>query len=237
MTQNRKVAIVVGILFLLGYVAIFGGGAVYGPIIDAPDYLATVYPNKAQVILGMLIEVLNDVAVVGIAVLLFPYLRKHSESLALGYVGLRVIEAVILVVSKINVLSLIELSQEYLAAGAPADSYFQTAGVVALGARYWASQMQTIFFILGALVFYYLLYQTRLVPRFISIWGFIAVASLIAANVLPVPDMTQGFSPAQLLYLPIFLSELLVAGWLIVKGFNEESPALDPQTQVAAKYA
>jgi hypothetical protein len=225
MNTNRRTAIIVGVLFLLGYVGVFAGSAFYAPILDAPDYLDKIYPNETQVIMGMLIELVNDVAVVGIAVMLFPILSKQSEALALGYVGFRVIEAVTLIVGKISVLSLIPLSQEYIATGAPDASFFQALGAVALGQRYWASQMQTVFFILGALVLYYMLYQSRLVPRFISVWGLIAVASLAAANALGVPDPTQGFEPATLLYLAMFVSELLLAFWLIVKGFNPSAIA------------
>jgi hypothetical protein len=68
-----------------------------------------------------------------------------------------------------------------------------------------------------------MLYKSKLVPRFISVWGFIAVASLIIANVSGVPDLTYGFHPGQILYFPIMTSEVLLAIWLIVKGFNEAS--------------
>ena len=95
-----------------------------------------------------------------------------------------------------------------------------------LDQRFWTNQMSTVFFILGALIFYLVLYQSRLLPRFISIYGLIAVAGLAAANILGVPDPTQGFQPASILYLLIFVSELLVAVWLIVKGFNPAAAAV-----------
>ena len=79
-----------GVLFLAAYVGIFLGSTFYAPILDAPDYLVNVYPNKTRVIIGMLIELINDVAVIGIAVMLYPILRKHSESIAIGYLGFRV---------------------------------------------------------------------------------------------------------------------------------------------------
>jgi hypothetical protein len=237
MNANRTTSIIVGALFLAGYVGIFLGSAFYAPVLDAPDYLAKIYPNEDQVIIGMLIELLNDVAVVGVAVLLFPILRKHGEALALGYVALRVIEAITLVVSKIGILSLIPLSQEFIASGAPADSSLQALGDMALAQRYWASQIQTVFFILGALLLYVVLYRSRLVPRFISVWGLVAVASLTAANVLGVPDPTQGFQPATLLYLAIFVSEILLAVWLIVKGFEPSAIVPEPAIPAAAATA
>lgn len=226
MNTTRKIAIVVGVLFLLGYVGVFLGSAFYTPILETPDFLRDVYPNRSQVTTGMLIELINDVAVIGIVVMLFPIFKIHSERLALGLVVFRFMEAALLVVSKVSVLSLILLSQEYIAAGAPDGSYFQALGTSMLDQRFWTNQMSTVFFILGALVFYLVLYQSRLLPRFISIYGLIAVAGLAAANILGVPDPTQGFQPASILYLLIFVSELLVAVWLIVKGFNPAAAVL-----------
>jgi len=223
----RKTAIIVGILFLSGYVGVFLGGAVSGPFLNDPDYLSNIYPNKIRVIIGILIEVLlNDVPVVGIGVLLFPILKKYSEGIALWYVGMRVIEAVTLIVGSISALSLITLSQEYIAAGAVDASSFQASGALALAVRSWAGDvMLTVFFIAGALILYSLLYKSKLVPRFISVWGLIAVASLITANVLGVPDLTHSFQPVMILYFPIVLSELLLSIWLIVKGFNPSAIA------------
>jgi hypothetical protein len=220
MKTYRKTAIAAGVLFLAGYLGIFLGSAIYGPFVDASNYLSVIFPNKDQVVLGMFIELINDVSVIGLAIVLFPVLKKYGERLALGYFGFRMMEAVVLIVSKTGLLSLITLSQEYLAAGSPDGSYFQTAGEAALDERFWASQIQVVFFCMSALIFYYVMYRSKLLPRILSIWGFFAVASLIAANLLPVPDLTEGFSIAQLLFLPIFISEILVALWLIVKGFN-----------------
>ncbi|MHA2343101.1 MAG: DUF4386 domain-containing protein [Candidatus Hodarchaeales archaeon] len=220
MNSNRKTAIIVGVLFLISYCGVFIGNAILAPILDAPDYLMNIYRNKNQVIIGVLIELINDAVVVGIAAMLFSILKKHSESIALWYVGFRVIEAVIYSISKISILSLITLSQEFIAAGAADASNFQALSVLALSGRYWAGEMAAIFFFLGALIFYYLLYQSKLLPRFISVWGLIAVASVITAKVLGVPDLTQGFQPAMISYFPIVLNELFLAIWLIVKGFK-----------------
>lgn len=225
MNSNRKIAIVAGVLFLTSYCGVFVGSAFLGSILNAPDYLTNIYPNKTQVIIGTLFELINDAAVIGIAVVLFPILRKHSESVALGYVGFRVIEAAMYIVGKTSTLSLITLSQEYIAAGAPDASYFQASGALALAKHHWDGQMAAIFFLLGTLIFYYLLYRSKLLPRFISVWGLIAVALVITALGLGVPDLTQGFNPGQILYFPIVVNELFLAVWLIVKGFNPSAIA------------
>jgi hypothetical protein len=227
MSAARKTAIFVGIFFLAGYIGIFMGDAITGPVLNSPDYLSSVYPHRTQLIIGMLVELLvNDIPVFGIGVLLFPILKKYGESIALWYLGMRMIEAVLLVVSKMNVLSLITLSREYISAGAAEASYYRAAGTLALGGRYWVLEvLYLVFFILGALILYFILYRSNLVPRFISIWGFIAVAALIVGNLLDVPDFTQGFSVGQLLFFPIMSSEILLAVWLIVKGFNPSAIA------------
>ena len=222
MNSTRRTAIIVGALFISGYLGVFVAEAISSPILKAPDYLSGVYPNRMKVIIGVLVELLlNDVPVVGIGVLLFPILKKYSEGVALWYAGTRIIEAVTLIVSKISTLSLITLSQEYIAAGAPDASYYRTSGALALAGRYWAFDViNTVFFIVGAVILYAMLYKSRLVPRFISVWGLFAVAALTAANLIGVPDLTQGFNPGQLLYFPIMTSEILLAIWLIAKGFN-----------------
>jgi hypothetical protein len=226
MISSRKTAIIVGVLFLAGYVGIFAGGAISGPIINDPDYLNVVYPNKTRVIIGMLVEVLlNDVPVVGIGVMLFPILKKYGEGIALWYAGMRVIEAVTLIVGTISALSLITLSKDYIAAGAVDVSIIQASGTLALAVHYWAADvMLSVIFIVGALILYSILYKSKLVPRLVSVWGLISTASLIAANVLGA-DLTQGFQPAAILYFPIMTSEALLAIWLIVKGFNPSAIA------------
>jgi len=230
MNSYRKTAIIVGILFLAGYLGVFLGSAIYAPILDAPDYLSKVFPNKNQVIWGMMIELINDAAVIGIPVMLYPIINKYSERLAVGYLAFRIVESLVLIFSKTSLLSLIPLSQAYIAAGSPEMSYFQTIGTVALSARDWASQIQVVFFSISALLFYYAVFQTKLLPRWLSIFGFIAVVCLITANVLPVPDLTEGFNLTQLLFLPIFISEILIALWMIVKGFNLDALSLGKTT-------
>jgi len=221
MNTYRKTAIIVGVLFLAGYLGVFLGSAIYAPILDAPDYLSEIFPNKNQVIWGMMIELINDAAVIGIPVMLYPILKKYSVRLALGYLAFRIIESMVLIFSKTSILSLITLSQEYIAAGFPEMSYFDAIGEVTLSTRDWASQIQVVFFSISALIFYYVVFQTKLLPRWLSLFGFIAVGCLIAANVLPIPDLTEGFNFSQLLFLPIFISEILIALWMILKGFNQ----------------
>jgi uncharacterized membrane protein YedE/YeeE len=174
------------------------------------------------VIIGVLLLLIDSAAVVGIAVMMFPILKKHNEALALGYVGFRVIEAAIIIVASIILLSLFTLSQEYVQAAAPDASDFQTLGTLLLTVWDWALLLGImIVFSLTALILNYLLYQSELVPRWLSGWGLIGATLLLAAGLLEI----FGINLTDLINLPIALQEMVFAIWLIVKGFDPSAIA------------
>ena len=216
MDSNRKTSVIVGALFLIAMVAAF-----LGPNLNIPDYLSSVSANSTQVIVGSLIELVGiAAAVVAIAFMMFPILRRQNDALALGYVGFRILEAVVVVIGAMSALLLLSLSQAFMKAGAQDAAYFQTLGALLLAARDWTFLMTAIFFGLGAVIFYYLLYQSRLIPRYISVWGFFAAILILAANL---PNMFGQIIPTisgLLLALPIISNEVLLGIWLIVKGFS-----------------
>jgi len=228
--SSRRAARTAGMLFLVSYVGFSVGTALLAPTVDPSHDLATIYPDRTQVVVGVLFEYVNVAAIVGFAVLLYPYLKRHGEGLALGYVACRILEGAAYVVAMVSTLSLITLSKEAAAAGAPDAPAYEVARSVALGEGYWATQMATVAFVLGAVVLYSLLYRSQLVPRFISVWGLIAIVLLVAANIV-VPDVSKGFEPAALLYVPVVVNELFLAGWLIVKGLS--SSAVGPRVDGA----
>jgi len=219
MNSSKKAARIVGALFLIAMLTSILGGGLIEAVLDAPEYLMDVSANETQVIIGVLLELVNGIAVVGIAVFMFPLFKKYSEALALGYVAIRIIEAVTVIAAVVSALALLALSQEYVKAGAPDASYFQAIGASFLAARaHWVSLMLGIFFSLGALLFYYLLYQSKLVPRFISVWGFIGAALILSWNLLEMFGLSV--SAGLILALPIILNEIFLGIWLIAKGFN-----------------
>ena len=224
MNSNRKIARIVGVLFLTAMVTSLLGGIWLESILTAPDYLITLSASKTQVIIGVLLELTNGIAVIGIAVFMFPIFKKFSEALALGYVALRIIESVIIIAAVISPLTLIALSQEYLTAGAAEAAYFQSLGSSFLAVRaHLVGILLAIFFSLGALLFYYLLYQSKLVPRWISVWGFIGAVSVLTWNLLGTFGIS--ISAGMILALPIISNEIFLGIWLIIKGFNSSAIA------------
>jgi len=228
MNTNRKNARWAGVFYIIATVApiltisfigFLGGGVAGEPI---PDYLVNVSANESQVIIGMLIEWIWALAVVGIIATLLPILKKHNEALALGFSGLRFIEAISTIVGSIGLLTLLTLSQGFVKAGAPGVSHFQTVGTVLLAIRDWAFVIGSgLVWSLSALILNYLLYQRKLIPRWLSVWGFLG-AALSFANYLP---EFFGIDSIEILFLPIGVQEMVFAVWLIVKGFNPSAIA------------
>lgn len=233
---HRKTAITVGVLFIIATVMLFVGGAIYDPILSSPDYLDNAYPNRTTVIIGILLEFTKVPAIALIPVFLFAILKKHNEALALGYVGFRLLEAALLSIIDINNLSLINVSQDYINSGRMDAYYIENIGSFVQSVNDWAFSIYLVVFCLGALLFYFVLYKSKLIPRFISAWGFLAAALLLTGSVLILLEVFTGISQMGLelvFALPIAVNEMVLAIWLIVKGFN--SPAIVPGSAKAER--
>ncbi len=129
MNSNRKTAIIVGVLFITAaIVSVLEYIVIFPPILNAPDYLINVSAKENQVIIGVLFKLITAGTVLGIGAMMFPILKKYNEALAIGYVGTRIYEGVIIITGAISLLSLLALSQVFVKAGAPDVSHFQALG-------------------------------------------------------------------------------------------------------------
>jgi len=164
------------------------------------SYFIDKHPNINQLIIGVLLEVYCGVAVAGIGVMMFPILKKFNERLALGYVIFRIIECAIIIVSGIYLLSLLKLIQDY-------------------------HLMIYLFTGIGGLIFSYLLYQSKLVPRLISVLGLIGYALLLTGTLLDMLGHVDLDGAGMIVLLPGGLFEIILPIWLIVKGFNSSAIA------------
>ena len=177
MNASRKTAIIVGALILIAYAVL----------------ASSITESKLTV---MLFEVISGVAVILIAVLMFPLFKPYNEKASLWYIVFRGIEGGLMIIAGILFLSYSNLL---------------------LGIRDGIYIGHGYIFAVAALFFYYLLYQSKLIPRWLSVWGFIAAILLILANLLELTGLISGL---MILYLPIISNEIVLAVWLILKGFN-----------------
>jgi hypothetical protein len=190
MKSTKKIAITVGLLFLVSTLTFMMGSKLI------QSFLIDTTQNKSPLIPGVILEIICGVAVAGIGVLMFPILKLFNKRLALGYIVFRVIECTIIIIGGIYLLSLLKLMWKY----------------------------EMIIFVstaLGGLIFSYLLFQSKLIPRYFSGLGIIGYAMLLLGVVL---DMFNIFNindgACILIYLPGGLFELFLPIWLFVKGFN-----------------
>ena len=217
MNSEKKTAKIVGGLLIIVLVSSMLSG-IFLVSLTTPNYLVAASANEIQVLIGVLLLVILTASVVSIPIVMFPILKKHNDRLALGYISARIFEGFCDAIIAISPLLLVTLSREFVSAGAPVASYFQTAGTLLLSLSDWISVLENIPYCLGALIFSYLLYQSKLVPRWLSVWGLIGAIVLLAR----VPLSMFVFDPLStaILAIPIIVNELVLAGWLIVKGFN-----------------
>jgi hypothetical protein len=223
MDSNRKTAVVVGILFLIATLVLIVGG-VFSLSINEPDYLTSVFSNENQIIFGAILELVSAAAIVGIPIAMFPILKKYSESLALGYVGTRIVEGLTIFLNIIVLLVLVSLSRQFVSTPVPDVFYFQATGELLLSLISWLSILVDFSFPIGALIFNYLLYKTKLTPKWIAILGLIGAILWLSTA----PIRIFGFSTEWMdaLAAPIAIQEMILAVWLIIKGFNTSSVEL-----------
>ena len=227
MNTNRMLAVVAGVLFIIATVAdLISRVVLVQPILSAPVDLAKVSANEDQVLIGALFLFIGAAAATGIAIALYPVLRKYNEVLALGSVGFRLIEGALYIGIVVCLLMLVTLSGEFASAGAAASSAYEVPGVLLMAARDSLGEVAVLAFGLGGLMYYWVFYQSRLVPRWLSAWGLVAIASLMLSGLLVMFGFIEPLSPPQvILALPIFLQEMVLAVWLIAKGFNPSAIA------------
>ena len=223
MKPYRGNAIAVGVLFIACSVASIASAIPLGETLDDADYLGELAGLDTSVVMTALIEFIWAATAAGIAIGLYPVLRTHSRALALGSVAARVVEGAFVLIGTLALLALLSVGQESLAAGSTARSSFQPVGQALLAVRDWSQGFVAILSLgLGALLYYYVLYTSRLVPRWLSGWGLVGAALLVVSTVSSGLAQDFGFTTVNtVLNIPIGLQEMVLAVWLLVRGFNQ----------------
>lgn len=183
------------------------------------DMLVDISNNITRMRISNLVALFNSLGIVILGVLFYIVFNQEYKTIALIALGFFVAEGIILAVSKIGTYALIPLSQEFVQAGTPESSYYQTLGdFLYYGVDRRGYDIHMLFFCLGAILWYYLLYISRYIPPALALWGLIAICLLTIPILMQLydRDLTQ-LMILGLLYLPF---EIVLGIWLIVKGFN-----------------
>jgi len=232
MSADRKAAVWIGVLYIIGTVALVLSLVVMGGLLTGPAYLDQIAAQPNQVALGAVFALLAGVALALVPVVFWPVGKRYNETLAMGYIVFRGgLETVLYIVGVLGWLLLIPLSTEPGAA--------PLAGLVNTVVAVTSDQLINIPFALGALMFSFLLYQSRLVPRWLSVWGLVGAALYI----VPALGSMFGLSSLGVLMAPTAVQEMVMGVWLIAKGFNRSviaasapvasAPAFEPSLAAA----
>jgi hypothetical protein len=225
MSSERKSAIWVGVLWITATVFPVLSILPWRALDDGEGILANAATHKSQLITWALLNLVGAVAVVGVACMLYPILIRVADTsvkkgLALWYVGTRVTEGGTYLVFVLATWAFLPLSREFAAAGAPDASHFQTSGIVLQSTSDLALNLAQSVFAIGAVMLYYLLFQSRLVPRWLSLWGLVAAPLFLIASLSLLWTGDPNSTLASILFVPMALQEMVLAVWLIVKGFD-----------------
>ena len=187
-----------------------------GPPEDISQTMMSFSGNSAMAQMSITGFLLEAAAIVLLAVLLFETLKKQNRIAVRWAFGLWLLEAVFLAIRQINAYSLLHISQKYVEAGAPQASYFQTLGSMFYKLMHFSYDVQMVFYCIGGLLFYYLFFASKFIPRGISLLGVVVAAVGLIGEVFAI----FGFNVPLIVFLPILPFELVIGFWLVFKGIN-----------------
>lgn len=234
MNSTRKTAVAAGVVFIIATVAALLARALV-PDLTGADYLTSFSTHANRVAAGVLLYLIGHFACAGIAVVLYPVLKKWNVVLALGSVIFRAIETVFYTAGVVCLMSLSTLGQQFASAVAADRTSLQAIGDLLLSIHQQAALAGVFAFCLGALMYYTLFFQSRLIPRWLSGFGIVAIILMLTACVLALfsGNPITSYVP---LAAPIFLQEMALAVWLIAKGFDPAAIAAPSARQPQLAY-
>ena len=220
MKTTNKVSRILGIAFLLQFITSVSSGSFIRPLWLVPDDIRAtmlkIAENPVVLRINILVDMLTALGVIFLGAILFITLRKQNEKIALTALGFYILEGALLAASRIGSFSLLKLSQEYASLGQP-ESLLVFGNVAFEAADYVGDVLHVLAFCLGAILFYVLLYRSKVVPRWLSLWGLITVIPVLAGTLTAAFEAHLPF----IFFLPYFPFEFVIGIWIIVKGAPE----------------
>ena len=222
MNSDHKTTRVLGVAFLLqGITSLVSGAALSGALIVDGDIVATMTRIANQPALmrtHILFDMITAMGIIFLGVMLFLTLRKHGEAMALVAMGLYILEAALLAVSRMGSIALLHISQASVAAGHP--DHLQTLAKLALESAHFAgSTLHMLVFCIGAILFYTLLTKSTVIPRAMSLWGLVTVFPMLVGTLL----LMFGADAPIFLYVAYVPFEFVVGAWILIKGVQGDN--------------
>ncbi|MEQ4726236.1 DUF4386 domain-containing protein [Nonomuraea sp. B19D2] len=222
MNTNRRATAIAGVLAIVGMIA---GVSSIVPALEEPHYLDLISAHESQVIVGAVSQFIMIPAYVGFALNLYPTLKRENEVLSLGFLGFRLIAATFHFIGVILLPLFLVLGQEFAQAGASSASHLEALGELLRTARDLVNHVALILSLgVGDLLLFGILYRSRLVPGWLSVWGLLGIGLAMSASFLVLFRMTDVVAPLYLsINAPLALQSLVLAIWLITRGFDTKT--------------
>lgn len=218
MKSQKTIARTFGVFFLLAFLSYGLGTGLTSSVTDVADSLSNIQTNKVQLIFGaILMALVHTIVNIGLPVLMVPMLKPYNRVLSYGYLSAGITATVILIVGAIFLLLYVPLGSMYLSADAADLKHFETIATLLTKGNFYAYQIGMTIWGFGGLMFCYLLFISKLVPRVLSIWGLIGYLIFIAGTIAELFEYPFGVQLA----IPGGLFEITLSFWLIIKGFKE----------------
>jgi hypothetical protein len=202
----------IGALFLAGFLAYGSGSSIAASLVGHPGFLPTIAPAQSLLAVGAFLILMNTAVDLAKGVLFFPVLERHSQGTALAYLAAMIVEVLFLSIGAIALLMIVPLAQHV---GEPGAATLGSLLVQLNGLAYQIGEMTLG---IGATLLCLLLFQTRLVPRWLALSGLIGYPCLVAGTLAELFGVHVGL----VLTVPGFFFELALPVWLLVKGFQKE---------------
>lgn len=219
MNNNRKIARLFGIAFILTFLSYGIGSSLIDSVVTVPDFLSNVYAHQVQIVIGIILMALvHTFANIALPILMLPILKPKSQYLAYGYLCFAIAATVILVVGTLFLLLLLPLSETYAETGFTMTSNFETMGDLLKKAGFYSYHMGMALWSIGGLMFVSALYRSKLIPLAMSVWGIVGYIVLLSGSILEIfehHDIVEIVS-----VIPGGLFEITLSIWLIIKGFS-----------------
>ncbi len=219
MNTVSKTSRILGVAFLLQFMTSFSSGLFLRQPWLVPDNIGDSMSQLATMPwlmrFNILVDMFTALGIIFLGCMLFATLRKQNEKMALVALGFYILEAALLAGSQLAAFSFLRLSQEYATAGQPA--YLQTLGSLTFESMdFVGGSLHMLAFVLGGVLFYYLLDKARIVPRALSLWGLIAVLPFVFGAPLTI----MGYQVSMVFYLPYIPFEFVIGIWILIKGIK-----------------
>ncbi|AXT58915.1 DUF4386 domain-containing protein [Aquimarina sp. AD10] len=222
MKLTKKSGRLLGLLFLASVITGGTGTALRnltGVKTNSIDFLNHVLAHVSEMKLAIYTDILSSIIVLGIAIFVFPYIKKYNQRLAISYFGIGLINFIVIIVSNIIHIALLSVSTDFANSGATViETNYTVLANMLYDMYYWSHFLMLMFYSIGGSMLYYFLYKVKLIPTWLSIWGLLASAIVFMGGALQMADVTVSF----LMFVQngVFILSFII--WLLVFGFNTE---------------